>query len=652
MFRPRRIAALLLTLVLTFCTLPLPAMAQGVAQQTTILFTHDMHSHFLPAEDGQGGTYGGFARLKTAIDRQKALHPDALLVDGGDFSMGSLFQTAYASSALELCAMGAMGYDAATFGNHEYDYRPAGFAAMLNAAANGGGPIPALVEANYLPPQQGEEGYDGQSQAVWDAFERCGVTAWTHLERGGIHYVIFGLSGVDSDACAPMSGMVLYDPVETARKLVEEARAECLSAYGEEPLVICLSHSGTDGKGKGEDYELASKVDGIDLIVSGHTHTALDQPIEVNGTYIVSCGEYTKNLGTITLNFIPGEGVTLADYALIPIDGTVAEDPEMAAWVESAKGEVERTYLARFGLGFDQVLLHNAYTFESVDDVYATHHESTLGNLISDAYAWSVEQAAGEEVDVSLTASGVIRETLPQGDVTVSQVFTSTSLGIGADQVPGYPLITAYLTGKDLKTALEIDASISDFMPAARLYFSGVEYTYNPHRMFFNRVTECGLRGDGGAVTPIEDEKLYRVAIGLYCAQMLGAVEEVSHGLISIQARSADGSPIDMSRLDDYIVHDAQGSEVKEWYAIASYLQSMGGEMDPRYGQPDGRKEVNASWNPVDLLKGPNLYTFLLLGALLFLVLLIILIVCLIRRSILRRPGRGGARGYSSYRGR
>jgi len=648
----QRLAALLLALILTLTLAPAPAAAQGGTLQATILFTHDMHSHFLPADDGQAGTYGGFARLQTAIDEQKALHPDALLVDGGDFSMGSLFQTAYTTSALELCAMGAMGYDAAAFGNHEYDYRPGGLASMLNAAADSGGPLPALVEANYLPPQAGEAGYDEQAQEVWDAFEKYGVSAWTHLERGGIHYVIFGLTGIDSDACAPMSGMVLYDPVETARQLVEEARAECLSSYGVEPLVVCLSHSGTDGKGKGEDYELAKKVEGIDLIVSGHTHTCLEEPIEVNGTYIVSCGEYTKNLGAVTLNYTPGEGVSLAEYTLIPLDDTVAEDPGMALWVENAKGEVEQAYLSRFGLGFDQVLLQNPYQFESVDDIYASHHESTLGSLISDSYAWAAEQATGERVDVSLTASGVVRDTLPQGGVTVSHVFNSTSLGIGADGVPGYPLIAAYLTGRDLKTALEIDASISDFMPAARLYFSGVEYTYNTHRMFFNRVTECALREADGTLSPIEDGKLYRVAIGLYCAQMLGAVEDLSRGLISIQARDAGGSPLDMDNLDAYIVHDGQGNEVKEWHAIASYLQAMGGEMDPRYGQPDGRKQVYASWNPVELLKSPNMYTFLLLGALLFLVLLVIFIVCLIARRVRRRPGPGGARGYSSYKGR
>ena len=86
------------------------------------------------AEDG--GESGGYARLKTAIDAEKAAHPDALLVDGGDFSIGSLIQTLYTTQAAELRTMGALGYDAATIGNHEFDHTGLGFAQMLNAAAD------------------------------------------------------------------------------------------------------------------------------------------------------------------------------------------------------------------------------------------------------------------------------------------------------------------------------------------------------------------------------------------------------------------------------------------------------------------------------------------------------------------------------------
>ncbi len=656
----RRLTAVCLAVLVTMSLAVFPAGAEeaGDGTRITVLFTHDMHSHLLPAANGEGGGFsGGYARLKTVIDQQKALYPDAVLVDGGDFSMGSLFQTAYADSALELRVMGQMGYDATTFGNHEYDYRAEGLASMLNAAADSGDKVPAIVEANYLPPAEGEEGYDETAQAVWDAFANYGVSDYILLERGGVWYAILGVMGVNSDECAPMSGMILHDHVETTQRVVDAAVADCVERNGVEPVVICLSHAGTDGKGKGEDYELAKKVKGIDVIISGHTHTTLNEPIMVNDTYIVSCGEYSKNLGVLNLNRRDDGVMELLSYELIPIDDTITGNAAIARWIEKAKGEVEKSYLSKFNMKFDQVLVRNSYDFDTVDEVYASHHESDLGDLFSDAYKWAAEQATGEQVDMALTASGVIRESIPVGDVTVSDVFNAASLGIGADKVPGYPLVAVYLTGKDLKTAMEIDASVSDLMGAARLYCSGVGYEYNTSRMIFNKVTRSWLvrtQDDGTKTTEkIDDSKLYRVVTGLYCGQMLGAVESSSFGLLSITARDADGNAIDMDRLEDYIVHDKNGNEVKEWYAIATYLQSMGGEMDEYYSQPDGRKLVYASLNPVEMLKSPNKFT-LIAGAVI--VLLIVIIVLVVRKIVRRRRGgrrKGGfAKGYTPYHGK
>ena len=131
---------------------------------------------------------------------------------------------------------------------------------------------------------------------------------------------------------------------------------------------------------------------------------------------------------------------------------------------------------------------------------------------------------------------------------------------------------------------------------------------------------------------------------------MLGAAESSSFGLLTITARNADGTPIDMDRLEDYIVHDAQGNEVKEWYAIASYLQSMGGEVDARYAQPDGRKLVEASWSPVRLLMNPNKFTFIAAAAVLVAILLVVLLV----RVIVGKADRNGgqAQDRQRYRGR
>ncbi len=165
-----RVTALALTLVtlLSLCVFPCAAEEDEI----TILFTHDLHSHLLPSANEEGdGEYGGYARLMTLIRQQKALDSEAILIDGGDFSMGSLFQTAYATSAIELRMMGAMGYDATTFGNHEYDYLQAGLKSMLNVAADCGDPVPPILCANYWPPRRVRR----------DTIRPCG-TLWTTTE--------------------------------------------------------------------------------------------------------------------------------------------------------------------------------------------------------------------------------------------------------------------------------------------------------------------------------------------------------------------------------------------------------------------------------------------------------------------------------------
>lgn len=388
----KRISALFLAIVACIVMVIAPSAAALPSEdEITVLFTHDLHSHLLPSANETGeGEYGGYARLMTAIKAQKAIDPDAILVDGGDFSMGSLFQTAFATSAIELRMMGAMGYDATTFGNHEYDYLQSGLKSMLNSAVESGEKLPALVCANYLPPTEGQEGYDPE---LWAAYNNYGVKDYIILERGGVYYVLFGIFGVDADDCAPNSGMVFEDPATVAKEVVDTAVVECESTYGEHPVVVCLSHGGTED-GEGEDYELAKAVEGIDVIISGHTHTTLKEPISVNDTLIVSAAEYGRNLGVLKLKF-DGNAVSLTDYDLIAIDESVEDDAEISALVEKYKRAVEEDYLSKYGYSFDQVLVNNPYVFDTVKEVSATQHESTLCNIFSDAYKWAAEKATG-----------------------------------------------------------------------------------------------------------------------------------------------------------------------------------------------------------------------------------------------------------------
>ncbi len=625
----RRFLTLVIALMMV-CSLCMPAYAAEEPTKATILFTHDLHSHLLPSAKEGGGEYGGYARLMTVINQQKAKYPDAILVDAGDFSMGSLFQTAYATSAIELRIMGAMGYDATTFGNHEFDYLPQGLASMLNAASSCGERVPAIVDANYLPPVEGEEGYGPDAEAVWNALENYGVKDYIILERGGIYYVLFGLTGYDSNDCAPNSGMILEEPAVVAQQVVDEATAECLNTYGVSPIVIALSHSGTSG-GQGEDYELAGAVNGIDLIVSGHTHTTLTEPIQVNDTWIVSAGEYGKYLGVVQMEYANGDAI-LTDYDLISVDETVVEEPGIAALVENYKTEVEEKYLSNYGMSFDQVLVNNTVEFENVREVKATLHEPTVCNVFSDAYKWAAEEMSGQTVDVALTAAGVIRESLPLGEIKVSDVFNAASLGVGTEG----ELVSVYLTEHDLKCALEVDGSLAPSMKSVQLYMSGVEYSVNQNRMIFNKVDYAMLRRNDGTLERIQDDKLYHVICGTYMAQMLGTVESSSFGLLTITPRDANGEPIPMDELFDHTLEDEKGNKIKEWYAISAYLDQMGGTMDEHYSNVDGRKVVYSSWNPVKLLRNANKFTYILLAV----ILVLVLIVVMITRAVVRRMRR------------
>lgn len=662
----RRFSAFFLALLLlaVLCVLPVGAVAEGCTQETnvtTILFTHDLHSHFLPKSTAEGGESGGYARLKTVIDGERAMNPDALLVDGGDFSIGSLIQTLYTTQAAELRTMGAMGYDAVTIGNHEFDHKGIGFAEMLNSAKAAQqaavelllvdarpledmdaykerfGPVtpvlPTLLEANYAPADDNPD-----RDFIRSAMENYGVTDCMTLERGGVTYGLFGLMGVDSDECAPTSGFARTDAAKAAKRCVETLKGE-----GAE-IIVCLSHSGTgDSLASSEDEELAKAVDGIDVIVSGHTHSTLAEPLVVNDTYIVSSGPYCQNLGSLTFSWDDGGEKRLLDYRLIPIDETVAEDPEIAGLVEQWKDMVGETYLARYGLTYDEVLTHTDYDLAT--PASAVQENNGLGTLVSDAFLWADRTLNAAYADsphtVSVTADGVLRANLPAGDLTAAMAFDVLSMGVGEDGTSGFPLVAVYLTGKELKAAMEVDASVTPIMPAAQLYMSGAKYAFNTKRMFFNRVYDAALTdvtfdesGTGNAYE-IDDNALYRVVTGMYSAQMLGTVKSKSMGLLSLEPKQANGTPV--TDFADCILYDANGNELKEWYALAAYLEQFGEDGLPdRYAAPaNGCKQVSDSFAPGQLLAGWNGITWAVLG----IVLLILVLILLLIRSLRRRSG-------------
>lgn len=637
------LSVMLAVAVLLLPVMDVPVEAADSTKQIDVLFTHDTHSHldsFSTIVNGKQEKVGGFAKIKTLINEKKKEDPDTLILDGGDFSMGTLIQTVYDTEAAELRMLGYLGYDVTTLGNHEFDYRSKGLANMLKAAKSSGETLPEIVVCNVDWESMEKAGLsDGQKQ-IQSAFETYGVKDYVMVQKGDVKIAVVGVFGKDALECAPTCELSFKDPIEAVKQTVEEIRKN-----EDADMIACVSHSGTwEDESKSEDELLAKAVPELDLIISGHTHSELTEAIQHGNTYIVSCGEYGRNLGSLSMTQKQDGRWDLTSYDLIPVSEDIKPDEATQKRIDELMDKVDTNYLADFGYTRKEVLAENDIEFNSLEEMDTKHEELNLGDIMSDAYVYAVENSEyydGDPVDVAVVPSGTVRDTYTKGDITVEDVYNSFSLGIGRDGVAGYPLINAYLTGKELKLVAEVDASVSDFMTTARLYCSGLNFTYNPHRMILNKVTDCYLTREDGERIEIQDDQLYRVVTDLYTGQMLGSVMEMSYGLLKIEPKDKDGNPIE--NLEDQAIMEGD-KELKAWDAIARYMKSFDdtdgngiSNVPEYYETTHGRKVVDESRNVIDLVKNPNKFSVMIVGIVLVLILIIILLVVLIRKLIKKR---------------
>lgn len=629
--RKRIVSLFLATTLLMPLTQITPLNAESNTKEVDVMFTHDTHSHldsFTTNVDGELQEVGGFARIKTLINEQKKENPNTLILDGGDFSMGTLIQTVYDTQAAELRMLGYLGYDVTTLGNHEFDYRSKGLANMLKAAKASGETIPNLVVCNVDWAGMKKSGLSKGQKQIQSGFETYGVKDYVVIQKGDTKIAVTGAFGKDSLECAPTCELLFKDPVEAVKDTVEKIKKK-----EKVDMIVCVSHCGTwEDENKSEDELLAKNVKDIDLIISGHTHSELKEPIQHENTYIVSCGEYGKNIGSLSMKQNSKGRWDLSSYELIPVSENIQPDMETQNRIDELMDTVDTNYLADFGYTRSEVLAQNDIEFNSLEELYSKHEESNLGQIIVDSFAYAVDS-----VDVAVVPSGTIRDTYTKGDITVENVYNSFSLGIGKDGMAGYPLISTYLTGKELKLAAEVDASVSDFMTTARLYCSGLNFTYNPNRMILNKVTDCYLTKEGQRIE-IQNNQLYHVVTDSYTGQMLGSVNKLSYGLLSLEPKDKNGNPIE--NLEDHIIKE-DGKELKAWDAIARYMRSFDdtdgdgiSNVSKYYDSTHEHKVVDDSKNIIDLIKKPNKFTAIIVSIVFVVILLIVFLILLIRRIV------------------
>ncbi|MEX6501689.1 bifunctional metallophosphatase/5'-nucleotidase [Pseudomonas zhanjiangensis] len=634
---------------LAACCLLLAGLAPAAEREFTILHTNDWQSRLLgfgpnneysPATVNDDDTVGGVARLATLVQARRAAAGEqaVLLLDGGDFSMGTLFHTVSREIGGELRLLSELGYDAATLGNHEFDFRPAGLAAMITAAQRVAGPslVPLLASNLQFDPARHE---DDSLQAHAEAGR---ILPYKLIDKGGIRFGLFGLLGDNAVAVSPMiKPLTFADPVDTARAMVRKLRAE-----GAE-VIILLSHMGIvqqpDGSWRGEEVELVEQVPGIDIVVGGHSHTALAQPLLVNGrTPVMQAGSEIQYLGELRMRLDAGGKPHVLEYRLNPLNDQIPGDQAITAEVEGFKRVVEARMLAPKGYRFDQPLakVDRSLTREFDDPV--------LGNLVTDA----LRHAAAS--DIAFTGNGTLRDNLVQGRggvQSVSDLFRLAPLGIGEfDDVPGYPLLKVYVTGRELKNILEVLLVAYQMRDSASYYprVSGLRFAYNPYRAPLDRVSriELGDAEQGYRALDLSDERLYSIGATSYVGSFTWLIGDLSKGLLQVQPKDAQGRPLADLRPAIIDADPAKPGvqEYKEWQGLLDHIRSLA-DLDgdgladiPTHGAAaELRMLREPSLSPAALYRYAGIMQW---GASVALLAALLLIIGLVRRKWPRSGGR------------
>ena len=647
-----------IALCLLLAALCVPAFSQETL--FTIVHTNDMHSHlqgFAPERDyspgttGDDATVGGWARIATVIRNARADRGNPVLVlDAGDFLMGTLFHMLSREQAVELRLLKGMGYDAVGLGNHEFDLKPDSLARILEAASARGG-MPQVLLSNAVFSAESDK-----DDSLERAFSRGLVKPYTLLTVNGVRIGIFALLGKEAAEVAPFSSPVDFRPAaEAARDMVK-----LLRGTEKADMVICLSHSGlwADPE-KSEDLLLAKEVPGIDVIVSGHTHTRLDVPLVVNGTIIVQAWEHGRQVGILDFAWKDGKA-SLRKYTTVKVTDAIAGDRAVQKEIEAAIAAIDRDVLAAHGLRYRQVLA------ETDTDMPLPLAESGLGNMVADSLRWyvnSVDSGLGDPADrvaFAVESNGVLRDEVARGKdgrITVADLFRVVPLGVGMDDTMAYPIITVYLTAAEIKKSLEILTSVypmkgSDYY----LQVSGVKFTFNPRRMLFDRVTGIWMGSEEEGYRPLDysgrNRTLYRIAANMYNSTFLKLIGGFTYGILTIVPKDRDGRPIaDLATARVDADKAAPGiQELKEWVGLMEYVRRFPDtnangipDIPPKYKAALGRNVSSPSWNPVSLLSRGTFVTWTVVGVVLLVLLIIAGIVVLVVRLATRgRRKRAG----------
>ncbi len=569
--------------IISICMLALMVLSVTAqpGKNIVILHTNDLHSrlagyapesNYSPLSTGDDKTIGGFARITSIIKNETEKNTGTIIVaDAGDFLMGTLFQGLETSTGFQLRLMKTIGYDVTCIGNHEFDYGPEKLAEIVSSAIRGG-EIPGILLSNAVFDED-----DPGDDALARLFNENKMQRKLIIIRDGLKFGFFSLMGIvaaDNAAFAPP--VTFSKQIPAAKKIVKELQDENCD------IIICLSHSGVskdkNGNWAGEDVELAEKVSGIDVIISGHTHTRLEEPIIINGIPVVQAGEYGQSVGRLSLIHENGK-VRVENFSLITVDDKISGDPGVHKMIEEQKKLITKGILNPLDMDYDRKMVETDFLLECNEQ--GDIKGSNLGPLVADAIHNYVNNHSGSGTNISMVAVGVIRDKIVPGPQTAPDIFRIMSMGSGKDGVPGYPLARLYVTGKELRSILEILQVAYKSTPANYCYYAGLKVEFDPDRGMLKKIRKIEIIDPDGKAAEVDFSKknktLYSITANSYMLEFVGIIKKMSLGLINVVPKDSEGQPIaDMKKaVIDFDERKEGIQEGKEWLALVEYLTSM-----------------------------------------------------------------------------
>ncbi len=519
-----------------------PSLAETMDGKLVFIHTNDMHGYYQTEEKAIG-----IAGVKGLKDYYTAQGADVILLDAGDFSQGTTLVNHSKGIAASKYLVAAE-YDAVVLGNHEFDF---GFDALLeNTAVLEKANIPVLA-ANVLK-KGTDQPYFGDNIVI---------------EKGGMKIGVFGLDTPETQTKSSPSSVKDVDFLD-GEKLFAAAQAQ-VDALKEKgcDYIVAVTHLGVDDESIGRrSIDVANAVEGIDLMIDGHSHTVMDGGEVVNGTRIVSAGSYLENVGTVVLDKDTKEAtaklISAGEYA-----ANIGNYDEALAKLVAADKEVVDAYYA--GLFAKTEVALNGEREPGVRT-----EETNLGDFAADAFLYVGKKYAKEQnlevsVDAALSNGGGIRASIPAGDISMNTLYTVFPYGNTV------ALVT--VTGEQLLEILEASTFCTPTALGGFPQVAGVEYTIHtaveykngaqyPDSTYFapaapgTRVTITSVGGKD-----FDPKANYTVVVNSFQAEGGDTYYALTQG----------------SFQQDTGIVDAE--------ALIQYVDSLGGVIGAEYAEPQGR---------------------------------------------------------------